>query len=354
MLRQVCVNRPTRLADQNNHMHRRELLLLLGFSAALGALPGYAFAAEGLHSGKSYRLGWLAPRPRDPDPNSAAGRLVKRAAELGWIEGQNILIDYRHFATVDEARKLADELVRAKVDLLIAQAPPAILAARKATTSIPIVMIFAGNVIEAGIVKSLRRPGGNITGLSYDTGHEWSGKALQLTRELLPQASRIACLWNIENDSHRPESPYRLEFEKVAPSLRLTPVSKEVRTTEDIARAIGSARQERADALLVPIDPFTLQNRRAIMDAAHRHRLPVIALGDWGFDGAILAYGPRTRHIPARAAEYIDRILRGTPPGELPIEQPTEFDLIVDAKAAKLLGLKIPSSLLLRADRIVE
>jgi putative ABC transport system substrate-binding protein len=240
------------------------------------------------------------------------------------------------------------------VDVIIAQAPPAIRAARKATSTIPIVMMYAGDVIKMGIATNVGRPGGNITGLSYDAGHEWAGKLMQLVREMLPRASRVACLWNMENDSHAPASPYRREVERVVPSLRLQLLNADVRTMEDVRHAIDRVRQERAEALYVSPDPFTIRNRREIMERSLRHRLPVVVGGDWGFEGAVLVYGPRTRHIPARAAEYIDRILRGTPPGDLPIEQPTEYDLIVNLKSAKTLGLTIPPSLLYRADRVIQ
>ena len=312
------------------------------------------FAAGAQQGGKVHRIGWLAPIPRNPDPDSTAGRLVQRARDLGWIEGQNVSFEYRRFDTVAQAEKIAEELVRMNVDMIIAQAPPAILAARQATSTIPIVMLYAGDVIKMGIATNLGRPGGNVTGLSYDAGHEWSSKLLQLVRELLPRASRVAYLWNIENDSHAPGSPYRREVQRVAPSLRLQVLNADASTMDDVRHAIDRVRQDRAEALLVSPDPFTIRNRQEIMAHALRHRLPVVVGGDWGFEGAVLVYGPRTRHIPPRAAEYIDRILRGAKPGDLPIEQPTAYDLIVDLRAAKRLGLTIAPSLLLRADRVIE
>lgn len=324
------------------------------FVAGAGAALAAPRAAGAQQAGKVYRIGWLAPIPRNPDPRSTAGWLVRRAGELGWIEGQNVSFEYRAFRTVAEADRQAEELARMNVDLIIAQAPPAILAARRATRTIPIVMLYAGDVIAMGIATNLGRPGGNVTGLSYDAGHEWAGKAIQLMRELFPRASRVAYLWNVENDSHAPTSPYRREIESVAPALGFQVLNADVRTTADIRPAIRRAAEARAEAIFVSPDPFTIRNRGEIMEQARQHGLPAVVGGDWGFEGAVLVYGPRTRHIPPRAAEYIDRILRGAKPGDLPIEQPTAYDLIVDLRAAKRLGLTIAPSLLLRADRVIE
>ena len=325
-------------------------VFLAGVAAAL-ASPRAAGAQP---AGKVYRIGWLAPIPPNPDPASTSGRLVRRASELGWIEGQNVYFEYRRFDSMAEADQQAQELVRLTVDVIIAQAPPAILAARRATSTIPIVMMYAGDVIKMGVATSLARPGGNVTGLSYDAGHEWAGKAVQLMRELLPRASRLAPPWDMENDSHALTSPYRREVENVAPSLGFQVLNADVRTTEDVRRAIRRVAEARAEAIFISPDPFTIRNREEIMEQARRHQLPVMVGGDWGFAGAVLVYGPRTSHTPARAAEYVDRILRGARPGDLPIEQPTAYDFIVDLKAAKRLGLAIPSSLLLRADRVIE
>lgn len=325
-------------------MKTRVSVLILSLAVTfLGILP----VAHTQEARKVYRIGWLAPLPR----GVVVQQFLDRARELGWVEGQNLAIEYRQFGRLDEAGERAADLVRLKVDLIVAQAPPAILAARKVTSTIPIVMMYAGDPIKMGIATNLARPGGNLTGLSFDAGTEWVGKALQLLKEAVPRTSRIALLLNLENDSH---PVYLKHYEDAAVQLGLRVMPLWVRRPEDFDAAFQRARKERADSLIISPDPFSIRNRDRIMELVARYRLPALVAGDWGFAGALLVYGPRVRHIPKRTADYVDRILRGAAPGELPIEQPREYDFIVDLKTAKALGLTIPQSLLLGADRVIQ
>ena len=232
-------------------------------------------------------------------------------------------MDYRSFDTHDEGKALAAELVRLKVDLIVAQAPPALLAARSATQSVPIVTFFVGDPVRMGIVPSLARPGGNITGFTWDAGAEATGQSLQVTKELFPKARRLGLLWNQENDT----GPfYAREFESHASSLGLALVSVGVRAPEEFAPAFDRMAREKVSAVLVFPDPFTIRHRPALSAALGRYRLPALwGAVAWPLQGAVLTSGFNVADQPRRAAEYMDRILKGAAPGELPFQQPTKI-----------------------------
>ena len=297
-----------------------------------------------------YRIGWLVGSV--PTPGETYRKFVDRATQLGHVEGQTLLIDYRSFDTHDEGKALAADLVRLKVDLIVAQAPPALLAARSATQSVPIVTFFVGDPVRMGIVPSLARPGGNITGFTWDAGAEATGQSLQVTKELFPKARRLGLLWNQENDT----GPfYAREFESHASSLGLALVSVGVRAPEEFAPAFDRMAREKVSAVLVFPDPFTIRHRPALSAALGRYRLPALwGAVAWPLQGAVLTSGFNVADQPRRAAEYMDRILKGAAPGELPFQQPTKFDLVIHAKTARELGVSIPRSLLVRADRVDE
>jgi len=320
------------------------LVALYGPSLVLQAIAAAPAAT------KVYRVGWLVPSV--PKPGEAYRKFVDRAAQLGYIDGQTLLVDYRSFDTLEEGRALAAELVRLKVDLVVAQAPPALLAARSATQSIPIVTFFVGDPVRMGIVPSLARPGGNVTGFTWDTGADGTGKLLEIAKELFPKARGFGLLWNLENDS----GPfYAREFESYASTLGLALVSVGVRTPEEFAPAFERMAREKASAVFVFPDPFTVRHRPAVSAALGRYRLPALwGSAAWPLQGAVLTFSANVDDQPRSAAEYMDRILKGAAPGELPFQQPMKSDLIIHAKTARELGVPLPRSLLIRADRVDE
>jgi len=326
------------------HTRRRMLVALYGPSLVLQAIAAAPAAS------KVYRVGWLVPSV--PKPGEAYRKFVDRAAQLGYIDGQTLLVDYRSFDTLEEGRALAAELVRLKVDLVVAQAPPALLAARSATQSIPIVTFFVGDPVRMGIVPSLARPGGNVTGFTWDTGADGTGKLLEIAKELFPKARGFGLLWNLENDS----GPfYAREFESYASTLGLALVSVGVRTPEEFAPAFERMAREKASAVFVFPDPFTVRHRPAVSAALGRYRLPALwGSAAWPLQGAVLTFSANVDDQPRSAAEYMDRILKGAAPGELPFQQPMKSDLIIHAKTARELGVPLPRSLLIRADRVDE
>lgn len=325
-------------------MQTRRRMLVGLYGASLFGAAG----AQG--TAKVHRIGWLVGSA--PTPAAVYGQFVRRATELGYVEGRTLLIDYRSFDTLDEGKALAAELVRLKVDLIVAQAPPALLAARGATQSVPIVAFFVSDPVAMGIVTSLARPGGNVTGFTWDAGVEIVGKSLEITRELFPEARRFGMLWNRENDT----GPFfARQFESQARSLGLALVSVGVATPEEFAPAFERMARAKVTAVLVFPDPFTMRHSAALTAALARYRLPAL----WGsvaspLQGAVVSSSFNTADQPRRAAEYMDRILKGAAPGDLPFQQPTRFDLVIHAKTAREFGVSIPRSLLLRAERIEE
>lgn len=323
---------------------RRRLLF------AATALLASPLASRGQHSGRVHRIGWLAPGP--PSSGGPYRQFLQRAKELGYVEGKNLVVDYRGFESVAGGKTITEEIVRSKVDLIVAQAPVALRAALLATQTIPIVTFYVGDPIRMGVVKSLARPGGNVTGFTWDTGPEWSGKSLQLIKEIVPRANLIAILWNLENDSH----PFYLsEFQGNARTLGLPTLSVGVRRAEELEGAFRKMTAERASAVLIFSDPFTVRNRETLATLLARFALPAMwGTAVWPLPGALITFGPNVTDHPRHVAEYMDKILKGTPPANLPFQQPTRFDLIVNAKIAKTLGLTLPPSVLLRADRVID
>ncbi|MGH7772698.1 MAG: ABC transporter substrate-binding protein, partial [Candidatus Binatia bacterium] len=296
------------------------------------------------------RIGYLSAGPSGPSPNIEGFREGLRA--LGYVEGQNIAIEYRYAAGRDDRlADLAAELVRLKVDLIVTDSSPAARAAQKATKTIPIVMAASGDPIGTGLIASLSRPGGNITGLTH-LSPELSGKRLELLKEVVPKASRVAILWNAANPDK--VSDFR-ETEAAARALRVQLQSLEVRGAEDFDKAFAAATSGRAHALITLSDPLTGSRGRRILDFALKNRLPAM-YGERGFvdAGGLMSYG----HIPAdlhrRAATFVDKILKGTKPADLPVEQPVKFEFVINLKTAKQIGLTIPPNVLVRADKVIK
>lgn len=273
--------------------------------------------------------------------------------DLGYVEGRNIAIERRYSEGRNERLPdLASELVRLKVDIIVTFGTPAVQAARNVSGMIPIVFAVADDPVRSGLVASLARPGGNITGLST-LALELSGKRLELLKETVPRLSRVAVLWNSAN----PAMGQRMkETQAAAQMLRVSFQSLEVRgDPNDFERVFSAIPKERPDALLVIMDPFNLFHRGRIAELAIQNRLPAIASGrEFVEDGGLMSYGPNIRENYRRAAAYVDKILKGARAGDLPVEQPTRIELFVNLKTAKALGLTIPPSVLIRADHVIQ
>jgi len=319
------------------------------FALALAVLAApLAVDAEQPRTG--YRIGWIGNDP--PDANPPFGAFRQGLGELGWVEGRNVVIEHRHSAGMNERfPALAAELVRLQVDLIVASAMPATLAARRATTTIPIVAVGLSDPVGQGLAASLSRPGGNVTGVAL-LFPELAAKRLELLKEALPGVSRVTVMWNEAN----PGNVHQMEETKlVAQTLGLKLQSVAVRSPKDFQPAFAAMTRARAEAVVVLADPLTITYRTQIVDLAAKSRLPTIHPFRESVEaGGLMAYGVDLPDMYRRAAPYVDKILRGAKPGDLPIEQPTKFEFVINMKAAKALGLAIPPSLLLRADRVVE
>jgi len=326
-------------------VRRREFIRVLG-----GAAVAWPLAARAQQPAlKAARIGYLAFR----SPLSADDAFFQGLRDFGWVEGQNIFVE-RRFAVgnVDRLKDAAAELVRQKVDLIVAAASAATQAAKDATTSIPIVFANAGDPVGQGFVQSLALPGRNITGIAFDASPDITAKQAQLLIEVVPNASRLAVLWN-------PTSAFLHSYWSVietgASALRVNLQSLQVQDPNEFERAFDAMTREHADGLLVLSDTFTTFYRARLAELAAKHRLPAI----YGHDqyteaGGLMSYGPSLSDAYGRAASFVDKILKGTKPADLPVEQPTKFELIINLKTAKTLGLEIPPTLLARADKVIE
>jgi putative tryptophan/tyrosine transport system substrate-binding protein len=271
---------------------------------------------------------------------------------LGYEEGRNIVIEYR-WAEGEYERfpALIAELVASNVDVIVTAGTPASLAVKKATTTIPLVMVAVGDPVATGLVASLARPGGNITGLT-SISSEMEGKRLELLREVVPKVSHIAVLWNAASPIQVIEEG---EVRAAAGMLGIKMLSLGVRTREEIDDALATIIRERSDALLVLADRLFLHHRTRIIDFAAQERLPgVHAYRELIEAGGLMSYGPSYADMHRRAAAYVDKTLKGAKPADLPVERPVKFELVVNLKAAKALGLTIPPSVIFRADEIIE
>jgi putative ABC transport system substrate-binding protein len=276
--------------------------------------------------------------------------LEQRLAELGYVEGKNLLIDFRSAGgQLDRLPALAAELVGRGPDVIVAVSTQAGIAFKNATRHIPIVLAAVGDPVGTGIVPSLARPGGNITGVSL-LNAELSGKALQLLKEAVPAVSRVAVFWNSENPLHR---QVRAATEPAATALKVTLQLLEVRSPGDLPKAFDALARQRAAALLVFPDAVTLAHRAPIIAHAAERRLPAMyPFREMVDDGGLMCYGPSLADSGRAATDYVDKILKGATPGTLPIAQATRFDLLVNLRAAKALGLTIPPAVLARADEV--
>lgn len=325
---------------------RRQVLALL---AGAFAGPGASFAQQ---SAKMARIGFMHPgTPQGLEKGLRAFRDGLR--DLGYVEGKNLQLEIRWGnGNLEQMPALAAELVQLKVDVIVAATFASILAARQATQTIPIVMPLSSDPVADGTVASLSHPGGNITGLSQ-MAQDLGEKRLQLLREMFPKASRaVAVVWNPTQLGMRA----RFEQTKVAaPAVGLTVRSVETRDTRELDAAFESIVRDHPDALLLLADPFTVSQRARIAAFAAEQRLPAIYdSSDFVEVGGLMSYGPNRSELYRRAASYVDKILKGAKPADLPIEQPSKFELVLNMKAAKALGISFPESILLRADEVIR
>jgi putative tryptophan/tyrosine transport system substrate-binding protein len=317
-------------------------------SVAVGVftLPRSAFAQQ---RGKVWRVGLLETiSPVENAANLDAFR--KGLRELGYVEGRNLIIEYRSAdGRAERFPDLAAELVGLRVDLIVTRGTPAALAAKNATHEIPVIMASIGEPLT--VVTSLSHPGGNVTGLSSLTS-DLEAKRVELLRELVPTATRIAALYDMGN----PVFAFRwTELEAGAHSLGIQAQLLDARKPEDFERLFATAGSQRADALVVGQDGLLQANRRLIAELAAKYRLPAIYVSmDFIEAGGLIAYGPNYPDLYHRAAAYMDKIFKGAKPGDLPVEQPTKFELMINLITARSLGLAIPQSLLLRADEVIQ
>jgi ABC-type uncharacterized transport system substrate-binding protein len=327
-------------------MRRREVITLLGGAAA--AWPLTARAQQPL--GKVPTIGFLVSGTPSTHGHWVAA-FVQRLRELGWIEDRTIAIVYRWAeGRTERAAEIAAEFVRRKVDVIVTSASALVMAAKQATSAIPIVFAAAGDPVGTGLVASLAHPGGNVTGLSIQKP-DTAGKRLELLREVVPGLGRLAMLFNVASPVAVTELA---ELQAAARILGVEVITLEIRRGEDIQPAF-EALKRRAEALYVVIDPLVNTHRIRINTLALAARLPTIHTYREGVEaGGLMSYGTNFPDLFRRAADYVDKILRGAKPGDIPVEQPRKFDLIINLTTAKALGLEVPPTLLARADEVIE
>ena len=328
-------------------MDRRIFLGML--ASGLVAAP---LAAEAQPAGKIYRIGYLSAGAPTSNPLVIAA-FQQGLRDRGWVEGQNIDIEYRWAeGRFDRLPDLAADLVRLKVDVIVASPTPAALAAKNATGTVPIVAVSLTHPVELGLVGSLARPGGNVTGLSYSVGADIFGKDLELLKEVVPRVRRVAVLSNPDS----PAQPLTVRNVKdTARSLGLQLQLLEAPGPEGFDGAFAAMARERVGALLVVQDPAFIPHRARLVDLAAKNRLPsIFTQREDAEAGGLMSYGPSLPDLYRRAGTYVDKILKGVKPGDVPVEQPTKFELVINRKTAKALGVAIPPALLQRADQVIE
>jgi putative ABC transport system substrate-binding protein len=329
-------------------MNRRKLLAVLGLW--LAAAPLASFAQQ---QGKIWRVGFLALRHVDfVDTDFYYGSFRQGMRELGYVEGRNLAIEWRSAeGKAERLPGLAAELVQLKVDVIVTAGTAATGVAQKATATIPIVIAIANDPVGSGFVKSLSHPGANITGLSNLTV-DISPKTLEIMLSIVPRLSHVAVLVNPTNSAH---AAILKSTQAAAQKLNIKVLPAEARTPQEIERAFSAMARERAGAVIIVIDAFFVQQGRQIADLAAKHRLPSMSGSrEYVEAGGLMSYGQNLADNYRRAATYVDKILKGARPGDLPVEQPTTFELFISRKAAKALGITIPQSILVRADKVIE
>ena len=308
-------------------MRRREFITLLG-----GAAIARPLSARAQQAGKIHKIGYLSP----DSPSAVITPFLDALRELGWIEGQNVTFEYRYAENrLERLPELAAELVRLNVDVIVARGTLGPLAAKQASSTIPIVVTAAGDPLGSGLVTSLARPGGNVTGMSL-MAPDLGGKRLELLKEVLPRLDRVAVLWNAAN-------PYSAlvfkETQAAGRTLGIEVQSLEVRAPDDFDGAFEAARRQRPDALITVEDPLTTSQRQRVEDFTAEQQLPSLhGVREFAAAGGLMSYGASLADLFQRAAGYVDKILRGAKPADLPVQQPSKFELVINLKTAKTLG----------------
>ena len=324
-------------------MKRREFITLLGGTAATWPL-----AARAQQARKTHTIGFLSPAIAGAN----AEVFFKGLRELGWIEAQNITIERRYAENrLERLPELAAELVCLNVEVIVAVGTLGPLAAKRATSTIPIVMTAAGDPLASGLVASLAHPDGNVTGLSLMVP-DIAGKRLELLREILPRLARVAVLWNAANPY--PAIVFK-ETQAAGQRLGIEVQSLEVRSPDDFNGAFEKARRQRPDALIGVEDPLTSSLHKRVVEFAAAEHLPSLhGIGEEVEAGGLISYGASLPDLFRRAAGYVDNVLKGAKPADLPVQQPTKFELVINLKTAKTLGLQVPDKLLAIADKVIE
>ena len=325
-------------------MDRRRFVSTL--ACGLAATPSHA---EAQSDAKMYRVGFLLGATAE-SVASLFHALQDRLRELGYIEGRNVVFVQRYAdGRMERLPDLAAELVRLRVDVIVTGTNLHVAAVRHATETIPIVTVFAADPVGAGFVASLARPGGNVTGLSADASPDLWGKYLSLLKEVVPRLSRVGVLGQVASQVGF------AELEAVSQNVGVTLEVADLRRPEDIDRAFATMISQRVEALLVVIGPLTYLLREEIADAALKHQLPAMTnASEFAQAGLLMSYGPDVEDLYRQAATYVDKILRGASPADLPVEQPTKFELVLNLKTAKALGLTFPQALLATADEVIQ
>ncbi len=321
------------------------------FLAVILAVLIMPLTADAQPPGRIPRIGVLS----GGTPATGAGRheaLRQGLRELGYVEGKNVVLEFRYAeGRPERLPALVAELVRLNVDLIVTSGDHQIRAARKASHTLPIVVALAGDLVGAGHAASIARPAGNVTGFTT-VGPEAAVKRLEFLKAAFPKVSRVGLLWNPTNAVN---SAILDEMRRGAPSVGVRLLSLEVPRSEDLERALEGALRDRTEALIALGDTVLLTHRARIVEFAAKHRLPTMyANQDYMDAGGLMFYGPNVADMYRRAATYVDKILKGAKPGDLPIEQPTKFELVINLKTARALGLTIPQALLLRADQVIQ
>jgi putative ABC transport system substrate-binding protein len=330
-------------------MRHRVVVVIVRLALGLLAVP---LASDAQQAGKVARIGYLSPVAPGPSPMLDA--FQQGLGQLGWVEGKNLAMEYRWAAgRLDQLPDLAAELVRLQVEVIVTWGP-GVRAAQQATRTIPIVIASTLDAVQDGVVASLARPGGNITGLTLISA-ELMGKRLELLKQAFPTISRVAFLTGPAPRASSAPARLMQEAESAAQALGLTLHTLAVRDLEDVTRAFTTMARERPDALYVLEAPTLFVHQTRILDFAAEHRLPTM-FGVRGFvdAGGLMSYGPNVPDLHRRAASYVDKILKGANPAELPVEQPTRFELVINLKTARALGLSIPPTVLFQANEVIQ
>ena len=329
-------------------MRRREFIVLLG-----GAAAAWPLAVRAQQGDRTRRIGVLMPLGEsDPEARRRIAVFTQALRDLGWSAPHTITFEYRYAdGNPERLPALASELVQSKVDVIVTQAAQPVEAARNATATIPIVMASVGDAVGGGYVASLARPGGNVTGQTL-VATEQSAKRLDLIKQIYPRLVRVAVLWNPHASGHRLQMK---EMELAVPVLGMALQSIPVRNVEEIEAGLRAAMQAGAQAIVTMEDPLIQASRTRIVELAMRQHVPV--MGEFrpvAAAGALMSYGASQVEMWRGAASYVDKILKGAKPGELPVQQPTKFELVVNLKTAKTLGITVPATLLVAADEVIE